>query len=142
MFHVRRELTRAEKEEYRRWRERHLRSLPQSVINPTRAERDAAAAKFWAKQSREQTFLLRDTPKIESGSKVYPCPPQGEEVHVRVDEMSEEELAAWQAREAAARAEAEARKLRTAPVYNKGGNQYWTDGMLADLKSGAHRRRP
>lgn len=139
MFHVRRELTKSEKEEYRKWRERHLRSIPPSVLNPTRAERDASASKFWARTAREQQFLLRDTPKSTSGPTEKPVEP------VKVDptlDMTEEQLEEWNRREEAARREAEVKKQRAAPVYNKGGNQYWTDDMLADLKTGAHRRRP
>lgn len=44
-------------------------------------------------------------------------------------------------REKLAREETDSKKLRTAPVYNKGGNVYMTDDMIDDMKSGSLRRR-
>lgn len=46
-----------------------------------------------------------------------------------------------EARERAAQLEREAKKKRTAPVYNKGGYQYLTDDMIEDMKAGTLRRR-
>ena len=46
-----------------------------------------------------------------------------------------------EAREQKALLEIEAKKKRTAPVYNKGGYQYLTDDMIDDMRNGTLRRR-
>jgi len=140
MFHIRKALTKAEKEEYRRWQEKHRSQIRQEILNPTKAEREASAASFWSKQAKQQEIMMRGTPTVDELSR--PAAIDDRDYGFTPVFESEEEQVKWEAREAAAKAEIELKKRRTAPVYNKGGNQYWSEGMLEDLKTGAHRRRP
>lgn len=142
MFHIRKNMTKAEKEQYRLWQAKHRSEIRSEILNPTRAQRDASAAEFWAKQAQEQATVMRGTPTQDEVKRPESYPEKRVFGPLCWVERTEEQQIEWEDREAAAKVEAEAKKLRTAPVYNKGGNQYWTEGMLADLKSGAHRRRP
>lgn len=47
-----------------------------------------------------------------------------------------------QRREEAAQQSIRKKKARTAPVYNKGGSQYFTEEMAKEMSTGSLRRRP
>ena len=141
MFHVRRELTKAEKAEYRRWQEKHRSQIRSSILKPTKSEQAESAKAFWQKQAKVNEQVMRGTPTCDEVPRPDELPGVTWVENAKPELDTQEEQEAWEAREAAAAAETREKQLRTAPVYNKGGAQYWSEGMIEDLKTGGHRRR-
>lgn len=128
MLHIRKTLSAEERAAHQRWLERHA-AAAKRVRPPSDAE-------FWAAQKRMDELrrgLHRLQPEASSGPSF--APREATKIESR---LTPEEYAA---REAEAQVEIAAKKNRTAQVYNKGGMQYYSDGMLDSMLQGAHRRR-
>lgn len=132
MIHIRKHLSKAEREEYQLWLERHQRE-----IRPrTRGEVRQAEKEYWEKHAAQRARQLSMHPDNRSIPSVTSLA-EAKVIQIQTP-MSEEE---YQNREAAAQEEIKAKQQRVAPVYNKGGYQYYSDGMVDSMLDGKHRRR-
>jgi len=132
MLHVRKSLSKKERAEWLKWKERHKNSLRELPLNPE---------DYWTRQTREQNLrstLRTSTAHLPSLRDVPPEPIKVDPL-LMIDPEHREE---YRKREAIARAETEEKKNRTAPAYNKGGAVYWTEEAAKEFSTGAHRRRP
>lgn len=134
IWHVKKPVTKREREQYEEWLRKHEEAGKKAE---ERLKQRKPKQSFFQAQSKMVNDRLADyraTPSL---------PPQPPE-EVKVDpllNLDPEEREEYLRREKAAQEEIEAKKSRTGPMYNKGGDQYWTEEMLNDLKSGGHRRR-
>jgi hypothetical protein len=131
MLHVRNVLTPSERRDYEAWLEKHRSSFKQ----PTLFEQKQKAESFWQKQAKQVVAVKNNRGQaldIPSGPSIVPVSMTVSKIELS-DEMKEREVAACK--------KTEELKLRVAPVYNKGGYVYYSDGMLDSMTNGAHRRR-
>jgi hypothetical protein len=79
----------------------------------------------------EEMKQVRSIPSLGPNAK----PARSSHVGPDTSDWSNEELAEWRAREAAAQAEVERKKTMVAPLYNKGGYQYVGDAPPEVVKT-------
>lgn len=144
MLHVRKTLSRKEREEYEKWLAKHRAETAafEKANKGTKSQREALASSYWLKESRERDLrsTLRNSTEVPSKPILPdPLPAVGKYDHLKdLDDAQREEL---RQREEAARLEILEKQARTGPAYNKGGDVYWTPEMLESLRGGGHRRR-
>lgn len=137
-MHVRKVMTKKEIAEYNEWKSKHDAAVERAKLS--KGEREKRRQSYWASQSAlvNQRLTARgDNREIPS---LPPQPVEQPKPNPLLD-MDPEEREEYLRREAEAQREIELKKSRVGPTYNKGGNQYWSEGMLEDLKGGGHRRR-
>lgn len=137
-MHVRRTLTKKEVKEYEDWKSKHDAAIKNNQL--TKKQKEEKRRSFWSKESA----LINDRLAMRGDHRSIPSLPPQKVIDVKrnplldVDPDHREE---YLRRERLAQQEMEEKKSRVGPTYNKGGNQYWTEEMLKDLKGGGHRRR-
>lgn len=128
MLHIRKTLSKQERADYQEWLANHKKST--RIFS--KEEREKIAETFWQRQARLLEQLSRPMPG-NSGPSIEPAPEVKPLVLLEPEEIER--------REAEAQKQIDEKKLRTAPVYNKGGNVYWTEEMAKEYSGGGHRRR-
>lgn len=122
---------------YQAWKEQH--ELEHAAKMRRLAPRQETSVEFFARQAKANAALRRE-PAIATLPKLAPVPARPKP-SIDTSNMTLEELVALRKREEAAAQAIREKMARTGPVYNKGGAQYFTEEMIADLKSGSLRRR-
>lgn len=131
MIHVRKTLSKKERKEFQEWQQKHLASIRPKTREEIKADNEA----YWAKRVRDRQSQM----SLRAPAQSIPSLPPQLELHDRKQnpQLSPE----LKLREQAAQKIIEERKFRVAPVYNKGGYQFYTDDMIDSMLSGRHRRR-
>lgn len=121
MFHVRKVMTKREKEQYTEWLESHLKG----VREPTRIEKQVMAVSYWAKEAQERASARRAYPIIPS----HVSSPDPTECtnHSIMDPMQLNKEAP------AVQAAIIQKSQRIAPHFNKGAHQFVSEDM--DMKT-------
>lgn len=140
MLYIRKKPSKTEREELKRWEEKHRRETEAYERSLTKEKREKLNADFWAMRVKEQEQLraLRNTTDHIPSLKNVTIEPI---THNPFADLDVDELEKMKRREAVAQERIRELKNRVAPAYNKGNYVLYTDGMLDDLKAGKHRRR-
>jgi hypothetical protein len=115
MLHIRKTLTKKEREEYKQWQKKH------KATKLTKTQEQTISNNFWANysQSMNRGNIRQSSDFLDRLQSLKP------ETSKRVTYQDEEMIR----REREAQKEIEAKKLRLAPHYNKGPVQYITEGI-------------
>lgn len=119
------------KEQYLSWKNKHQEESTRAIQKLQKFKQPI----------NQQSPLVKE--RLESLRAIPSLTPVHKEVQHKnpLKDLDYDERQEYLRREKLAQEEIELKKSRVAPTYNKGGGQYWSDGMIGDIKGGGHRRR-